>query len=263
MPVRFDFQPGEFCWIDHTAHDLEAASAWYSELFGWTPAPQDTHGGPPYTFFLKGEAAAAAGGQMDDAMKAQGIPPLWNSYVCVEDSAATEKRAAELGATITVPTMEVPGHGKLCFLMDPSGASLALWQPVGERQGVLTAEHGGLSWNELMCRDVAGAREFYGQLFGWEYLDMPMEDINYTIIKNQDKDAGGIMAMDGEQFEGVPNHWMVYFAVDDCAATAAKVAETGGTVCVPPTEIPVGSFSVLIDPQGCTFSVITLKEADC
>ena len=87
--------------------------------------------------------------------------------------------------------------------------------------------------------------------------------VHHGVIKNQDKDAGGIMAMDGEQFDGVPNHWMVYFAVDDCAAAAAKVAETGGTVCVPPTEIPVGTFSVLIDPQGCTFSVITLNEADC
>ena len=36
MPTRNDFKPGEFCWVDLAAHDLDAAAAWYSELFGWT-----------------------------------------------------------------------------------------------------------------------------------------------------------------------------------------------------------------------------------
>ena len=36
MPVRNDFAPGEFCWIDFIAHDYEAAADWYGKLFGWT-----------------------------------------------------------------------------------------------------------------------------------------------------------------------------------------------------------------------------------
>jgi len=260
MPVRDDFKPGQFCWIDLNAHDLEAATRWYGELFGWSPAGQDTQGGPPYVFFLKGEAAAAAGGQMNDEMKAAGVPQMWNSYVCVEDCAAMEAKAAGLGATITVPTMEVPGHGKLCFLMDPAGASLALWQGTEDKMGVCVAEHGGLSWNELMSRDPAASREFYGQLFGWTYEDMPMDGVDYTVIKAHDEQAGGIMPMVGEEWKDVPEHWMVYFAVDDCDATAAKVAATGGNVCVPPTDIPVGRFSVVNDPQGGTFSIIQMTE---
>jgi predicted enzyme related to lactoylglutathione lyase len=260
MPVRQDFQPGQFCWIDYAAHDLDAASAWYATLFGWTEDRQETHGGPAYAFFVKDDVPAAAGGQMVDEMKAQGIPPMWNSYVCVEDCEAAEREAAALGATITVPTMEVPGHGKLCFIMDPAGASIAMWQQTGEGPGVRTAEPGCLSWNELMCRDVAGAREFYSKLFGWEYQDLPMDGIEYTLIKSHDSDTGGMMAMDGEQFEGVPNHWMVYFAVADCDAMAAQVAETGGVIMVPPTEIPVGKFSVLRDPQGGVFSIIQTAE---
>ena len=86
MPVRNDFKPGEFCWIDLNAHDLEAATAWYGKLFDWTAVAQDTHGGPPYAFLMKGGAAAAGIGQMSEEMKAQGIPPLWNSYIHVEDS---------------------------------------------------------------------------------------------------------------------------------------------------------------------------------
>ena len=51
---------------------------------------------------------------------------------------------------------------------------------------------------------------------------------------------------------------MVYFAVADCDAAASKVTETGGQVLIPPTEIPVGKFSAVLDPQGGAFSIVTI-----
>ena len=54
MTVRNDFVPGEFCWIDLTAHDLEQAAAWYADQFGWTLQLQETPGGgPPNRKLLK------------------------------------------------------------------------------------------------------------------------------------------------------------------------------------------------------------------
>jgi hypothetical protein len=50
--------------------------------------------------------------------------------------------------------------------------------------------------------------------------------------------------------------------VDDVDDRAAKVKELGGTVCVPPTDIPnVGRFCVINDPTGAAVSLITLKGA--
>ena len=263
MPVRSDFAPGEFCWIDLAAHDLSAAADWYGGLFGWTCAMQETPGAPPYGFLMAGDAVVGGIGQMADEMKAQGIPPMWNSYVCTADCAATEARVKELGGTVTVPTMDVPGHGKLAFFLDPEGASFAAWQSTNDDgAGILTGEPVGLCWNELMTRDVGKARGFYAALFGWSYADVPMDDITYTLVKNADKDAGGIWPMSGAQWEEVPAHWMVYFAVADCAATAAKAEETGGQVLVPPTEIAVGMFAVIKDPQGGAFSLMTLRDPE-
>ncbi|GJM44248.1 MAG: putative glyoxalase/bleomycin resistance protein [Gemmatimonadota bacterium] len=261
MPARKDFAPGEFCWIDLMAHDMEAAAAWYNELFGWTHLVMESPGdGPPYAFFFKGEAGIGGLGQMDDAMKSQGVPPMWNSYVCTADCQATEARVQELGGTVTVPTMEVPGFGKLAFFLDPEGASFAAWQTIGDGgHGVLVQEPGGMSWHELMTRDSAKASSFYGKLFGWEFAAMPMAGVDYTMVKNAGKDAAGFMPMSGDQFEGIPAHWLVYFAVEDCDAIAAKAAATGGRIHVPPTEIPVGKFSVLGDPQGGGFAVVQLK----
>jgi uncharacterized protein len=58
----------------------------------------------------------------------------------------------------------------------------------------------------------------------------------------------------------LPNHWMVYFAVTDTDAVAARCTELGGQVPVPPTDIPVGRFAVLNDPQGGHFSIIRLAQ---
>jgi hypothetical protein len=68
-----------------------------------------------------------------------------------------------------------------------------------------------------------------------------------------------MMPMDESWPAAVPAHWMVYFAVDDTDATAAKAAELGGQVSVPPTDIPPGRFAVLNDPQGAVFSVLKMN----
>lgn len=265
MPARTDFAPGEFCWIDLSCHDQKAATAWYAEFFGWSSHEMPTPGGgPPYAFFMQGDASVGGIGEMNAEMKAQGIPPNWNCYIKTADCAATEARVLELGGTVNVPTMEVPGHGKLAFFMDKEGASFAGWEAVGDGgPGVLTNEPGGLSWVELMHRDSEAAADFYGSLTGWEFADMKMGDVDYKMIKNDGKDAGGMMRMEGENFANVPSHWLLYFAVADCEAAAAKVAATGGSVIVPPTEIQVGAFSVFQDPQGAVFAVIQMSGEAC
>ena len=55
------------------------------------------------------------------------------------------------------------------------------------------SKHGKFSWNELLTTDPEGAKEFYGQLFGWTTQDWPMDGFNYTIVKAGDTDVGGIM----------------------------------------------------------------------
>lgn len=262
MPVRDDFQPGEFCWVDLTAHDLEAACVWYGELFGWSHAKMETPGGgPPYAFFKRGEAVIGGIGQMSDEMKSQGVPPTWNSYVATEDCAATEARVKELGGKVAVPTMEVPGFGKLAVFMDHEGASLSAWQALGGDTKMLVNEPTGFCWNELMCRDTAKARKYYGELFGWKYNPMPMDGVDYRVIQNDGKDVGGMMSMaDAGQPEGVPAHWLTYFAVADCKDATARIEKKGGVVRVPPMHIEVGEFSMVCDPQGATFCTITLDE---
>ena len=75
----------------------------------------------------------------------------------------------------------------------------------------------------------------------------------YTLFETDGRQVGGTTE---PQMPGVPNHWHVYFAVDDADAAVAKALETGGTVLVEPFDSPVGRIAVLQDPQGALFSII-------
>ena len=76
---------------------------------------------------------------------------------------------------------------------------------------------------------------------------------NYRLLKAGETDAGGCTE---PPMPGVPNHWHVFFAVDDADATATKAGAEGGQVLVEPFDIPsVGRSSVLSDPQGNPFAL--------
>lgn len=251
------YEQGVFCWIDLSAHDMDAAKHWYAELFGWDMA--SSGGDMPYAMALAGGKMIAGVGQMPDDMKSKGIPPMWNSYAWVEDCAKVEAAAREAGATVIAPTMQIGEFGSMAFLQDPGGAVIGLWQPGTHRGAQQVNTPNSLCWNELMTRDLDGAKAFYGKVLGWTYKLTPMGDFDYTMVKVGERDNAGMMPMVGKEWEGVPPHWMVYFAVADTDAICAKVGATGGKVCVPPTDIPIGRFAVVEDPQGAVFSVISLR----
>ena len=118
-------------------------------------------------------------------------------------------------------------------------------------------QHGAFSWFELMTTDTESAKAFYSKLFGWETEEMPMEDMNYTVVKVGEEPVGGIMAIP-PQAEGTPPNWGGYVTVGDVDANARKAEELGAKILVPLTDIPnVGRFFVLQDPQGAIISAIT------
>jgi hypothetical protein len=60
-----------------------------------------------------------------------GVPPHWLAYVGVDDVRASTRKAKELGAKVVQDVMEVGDYGTMSVLTDPTGATLAMWQPKG------------------------------------------------------------------------------------------------------------------------------------
>lgn len=111
---------------------------------------------------------------------------------------------------------------------------------------------GRFVWHDLMTKDAKAAQEFYTALFDWQIDERPMMGSVYRMITCGPGPIGGIV----EEANIPAAHWMPYAAVDDVDAAAARIKELGGTVCVPPTDIPeTGRFAVVGDPQGAFFSI--------
>jgi uncharacterized protein len=177
---------------------------------------------------------------------------MWNTYIAVDsaDDAAAKVEAA--GGQVAMSPFDIMDAGRMTFVLDPSGAAVVFWQANQHIGATLVNEPGTVTWNELITTDPAAAK-FYEQVLGVTTSTMDMGTGEYTLFEVGGQMVGGSTP---PPMEGVPNHWHVYFAVDDADATAAKATELGGSVMVAPFDSPVGRMAVLTDPQGAVFSII-------
>jgi uncharacterized protein len=121
-------------------------------------------------------------------------------------------------------------------------------------------KHGMISWSELLTNDLETVKNFYTQLFGWKLEQACTSEVEYTIVKSNDREIAGMMTLPPEAAQAAPN-WSTYVTVDDVDVTAAKAEELGAKIVVPPQDIPqVGRFCVLQDPQGAYISAITYVQ---
>jgi uncharacterized protein len=118
--------------------------------------------------------------------------------------------------------------------------------------------HGNFYWNELMTRDVDKAKKFYGASIGWTFDAMPMPNGTYWVAKMGDKAVGGIFPISGPEFDGVPENWMSYLAVDDVDARLKKATAAGAKTMREPFDVPmVGRIAIIKEPGGAVVGWIT------
>lgn len=253
MGERTGYIPGTFCWAELATGDQEGAKAFYGGLLGWTADDRPIgEGGDVYsTMERDGKAVAAIAGQ-PAAQREAGAPPMWSSYVSVEDADAAAARAKELGAAVHAPPFDVMDVGRMAVIQDPQGAHFELWQPKAHFGAALVNAPGAVVWNELNTPDLDAASAFYTGLFGWTVAPFEGSPGPYLSIKNGEANAGGIRPLTQP---GVPPHWLVYFGVEDLDAALAKVGELGGTVHAGPIDIQVAKIAVAADPQGAVFAL--------
>jgi len=118
---------------------------------------------------------------------------------------------------------------------------------------------GRFVWYELSTSDPAAAQRFYKAFMGWgtQAFEETGGGPPYTMWTNGEKPVGGVWQLSEElATKGVPPHWLPYVGTDDVDETVAEATQLGGSVVVPPTDIPnMGRFAVLKDPQGAVFAI--------
>lgn len=256
MPVQTSYAHGTPSFIDLSTTDPEAAQTFYGALFGWTFETNPTDDGGEYHMArIDGKTAA---GMMQKPEAMADVPSMWSSYVTVSDLDQTLAAVEAAGGSIFMPSMPVMTAGTMAVVADPVGAVLCLWQAKDNIGSEVVNEHGALTWTECQTPDVSAASAFYGELFGWTTEEMDMGPAGtYTVFLRSGDGVAGAM---NPPADGIPPHWAVVFAVDDCDQCTDQALEAGGAILMPPMDIPVGRQAVLADPQGAVFGVIALAE---
>jgi hypothetical protein len=118
--------------------------------------------------------------------------------------------------------------------------------------------HGRFVWYELMTtdREIAGA--FYASVVGWGMRDSSMPGLGYNLFSIGDYPVAGLMTLpEDARRTGAAPHWIGYVGVDDVDAAVSRIKQLGGTVYVPPTDVPnISRFSVVADPQMATLALV-------
>jgi predicted enzyme related to lactoylglutathione lyase len=252
---------GRFIWYELMTPDLEDAKRFYGEVVGWTAQEIPMEGGAYTMLSMNGEGVGGAM-PLSDAHKAQGVPPNWTAYVCVDDCDAAAEKAKRLGGAVMNPPTDIPGIGRFAIIADPHGAVIAIMKPVPPSQARRRPGRGELGyagWHELYAGDAGADIPFYEQLFGWKETqqhDMGPMGV-YHLFGNADGEVGGIMTKPQQ----IPvASWEYYFEVDDADAAAERVKTAGGAVVQGPMDVPGGTRVVqCTDPQGAHFALLKTK----
>ncbi len=245
-------------WVDLVTTDTARAAAFYGGLFGWDATEIPTPMGMNYTQFSYDGKRVAGMGPLPPDFVAAGMSSHWNSYAMVADVDAVLSRVPAAGGEVAMPAMDVMDQGRMAMIADPSGATFGLWQPNVHEGAEIFNVPSSLAWNELQSSDVEGAKQFYSDVLGWVWQDIPQGGYSICTVpakEGDDKSNGGAMAIPPGVPDDVESFWLVYFAVSDCDDAMEAAQDLGGSVLFPAMEMGPNRFGGLVDPTGAVFAV--------
>jgi predicted enzyme related to lactoylglutathione lyase len=243
---------GEFCWINMLTPRPAEAMEFFAAVLGWAyfEIPGIGHG-----IRVGGRDI---GGLFDlyGANTPPGLPPSIGVMVKVDSADVACAKVAALGG-MAKPAFDVGEQGRMAVCFDPNGAEFDVWEPKAMAGSDADRSlHGAPSWTENLTSDVPRAAAFYAGVFGWTSKAKPMPGFDYMVFELDGVDVAGMMPIPPGK-ECVKPHWGTYFTVDDADEAAREATEPGGTLFVPPMDIPgIGRFCGIESPQGVKFYAI-------
>jgi len=259
MSRHSSYTEGTPNWVDLQTPDQAAAKAFYTTLFGWSYDEQPMMDDEVYSVATLRDERVAGIAPMPHGSSADAAA-RWNTFLAVDDVDATASKVEPAGGNLILPPFDVVEAGRMALVADPTGAEVSLWQPRIHIGATLVNETGTLIWNELVTDRPESALAFYRAVVGLGSAAMPIPGSgDYTVLQVNGDGVGGCLPPPRPD---APNHWHVYFCVDDTDATVAQATEAGGTLLADPFDMPsVGRMAVLSDPQGAVFSVMQPESA--
>ena len=106
---------------------------------------------------------------------------------------------------------------------------------------------------ELSANNHEEAKQFYGNVFGWSFMDWP--EMKYTTFSTGENEVGG-------GFNPVSSNTpagtiLLYIHTDNLEETKAKITANGGIITEPGVEVPgVGTMAYFKDLTGNLLAIL-------
>ena len=156
--------------------------------------------------------------------------------------------------------------GALCMLLIMATAVIAaptFVLPPLVRPASTEHHPGKVIWTDLVTPDIAGAKHFYGELFGWTFNDVHTGASDYSVALLNGNPVGGLYQRAVRPGEQRQPAWLTFIAVRDVAAVGRNILAHGGKMLTPTHSYPArGQQAVFADPQGAVFAVLQSSSGD-
>lgn len=261
------YPQGVPCWIDTEQPDVDAAAAFYGELFAWTfeeATPPDAPGR-----YLVAKLNGQDVGGIAGTGSSTGV---WNTYIAVDDADAAVRRLVTAGATIQTAPADAGEGGRGAVLADPEGAEFRIWQARRRPGSQLANVPGSWNFSDLHTADSGAATAFYGGAYGWQVADLGFgllvrqpgygDHLEATIDPGIRARQANVATPSGfedaiarivEAAPAEPASWHVSFTVEDRDQAVASAERLGASVLA--QDDTYWTRTALIrDPQGAEFT---------
>ena len=122
---------------------------------------------------------------------------------------------------------------------------------------------GKLIFVQLVTPDIAAAKQFYGELFGWTFRDIQAGGTKYAEAFLDGRLLAEIIHKQVPASEHRQPAWLSFFAVGDIDAARKVALQHGAKVLFEPHSVPDrGREAVFADPQGAVFAVLASSSGD-
>jgi uncharacterized protein len=162
MTEARSYPSGVPCWVDTEQPDPGAAQRFYGPLFRWTFDEASSE-----SFVI-----ARLDGRDAAAIVAGSGPPVWSTYIAVNDIDDVADRIVRAGGGVVRSAEDADSDGRTAWVSDPTGAAFRLWLPRRRLGAQVVNVPGAWNFSDLHTFDPVTANAFYGDVFGWEADDV-------------------------------------------------------------------------------------------
>ena len=257
-PATKETHPGKFVWADLFTTNPEAATKFYSGLFGWT-ANKINQDGNAYTVFSNGSrpVAGLAPRPASNTKRAS----RWVGYIAVTNLGATLKLVTKAGGQVRAPANDFPKRGFQAIIADNEGSTIGLLQSTSGDSADSEPKPGDWQWFELYVKSPKDVSVFYEKVLKYNVTsDTRTERKGDFLLSSGRHDRAGIAPLPGND-DAKPG-WLGVVRVADIDESLARVTKLGGEVLLAPRPAAFESrFAIIADSTGGTLGLVQYIDA--